>query len=91
MYGFYKGANDGRDGFSVRLENAQADGRADGIFMARWIAAAVKIETHGGSFFLEGEASFGLAEHDEGNGAVDARAAAALQAGERLKMIWGSG
>jgi hypothetical protein len=31
-----------------------------------------------------------LAEHDEGNVAVDARAAATLQAGERMKMIWGS-
>jgi len=31
-------------------------------------------------FFLEGEAGSGLAEHDERNGAVDARAAAAFQA-----------
>jgi hypothetical protein len=54
MYGFYEGANDGRDGFPVGLENAQADGRADGILMARRIPAAVKIETDGGSFFLEG-------------------------------------
>jgi hypothetical protein len=91
MYGFDESANDRRDGFPVGLQNAQANGRADGIFMARWIAAAVKIKTHCGSFFLEGEASFCLAEHDQGNGAVDARAAAALQAGERLKMIWGSG
>jgi hypothetical protein len=59
--------------------------------MARRIAAAVKIKTYGGSFFLEGEAGFGLAEHDERNGAVDARAAAALQSGERMKMIRGSG
>jgi hypothetical protein len=32
-----------------------------------------------------------LAEHDERNSAVDARAAAALQSGERMKMIRGSG
>ena len=88
---FYKSANDGRDGLAIGLENAQADGRTDGIFMTRWIAASVKIEADGGSFFLEGETCFGLAEHDQGNIAVDARAAAALQAGERMKMIWGSG
>jgi hypothetical protein len=88
---FHEGTNDGRDGLAIRLEDAKADGCADGIFMARWIAAAVKIEADRRCFFLEGEAGFGLAEHDQGNGAVDARAAAALQAGERMKMIWGSG
>ena len=91
MNGFHKSANDGRDGLAVRLENAKADGCTDGIFMARRIAATVKIETDRRCFLLEGEASFGLAEHDEGNVTVDARAAAALQAGERMKMIWGSG
>jgi len=91
MHGFYKRTNDGRDRFAIGLEHAQADGSADGIFMAGRIAAAVKIETYGGSFFLEREAGFGLAEHDERNGAVDARAAAALQSGERMKMIRGSG
>jgi hypothetical protein len=89
--GLHKGANDGRDSLAIGLEHAQANGSADGIFMAGRIAAAVKIETYRGSFFLEGQASFGLAEHDERNGAVDARAAAALQAGERMKMIRGSG
>jgi hypothetical protein len=59
--------------------------------MARRIATAVKIEADRGCFFLEGQTSFGLSEHDERNGAVDARAAAAFQAGERMKMIWGSG
>jgi hypothetical protein len=91
MDGFYKGANDGRDGLAIGLEDAKADGRSDGIFMARWIAAAVKIEAYCRCFFLEGEAGFGLAEDDQGNSALDARAAAALQAGERMKMIWGSG
>ena len=90
MNGFYKGANDRRDRLAIRLEHAEADGRSDGIFVARWIAAAVEIEADCRCFFLEGEAGFGLSEHDQGNSAVDARAAAALQAGERMKMIWGS-
>ena len=80
MDGFYKGANDGRDGFAVRLKDAKADGGSDRIFVARGIAAAVKIEADGRRFFLEGESRFGLAEHDERNSAVDARAAAAFQA-----------
>jgi hypothetical protein len=87
----FTNANDGRYRFAIRLEHAQSDGRADGIFVTRRIAAAVKIKTYGGSFFLEGKACLGLAEHDERNGAVDARAAAALQSGERMKMIRGSG
>jgi hypothetical protein len=91
MHGFYKSTNDWRDRFAIRLEQSKADRGADGIFMAGRIAAAVKIETYGGSFFLEREAGFGLAEHDERNGAVDARDAAALQSGERMKMIRGSG
>ena len=91
MNRLYEGANDGRDRLAIGLEHPQADGSADGIFVARRIAAAVKIEADCRCFFLEGEASFGLAEHDERNIAVDARAAAALQAGERMKMIWGSG
>ena len=91
MDGLYKGANDRRDSLAIGLKNAKAYGRANGIFMARWIAAAVKIETDRGCFFLEGEAGSGLAEHDERNGAVDARAAAAFQAGKRMKMLWGSG
>jgi hypothetical protein len=59
--------------------------------MARWIAAAVKIDSHGGCFFLEGETGSGLSEHDERKGAVDARAAAAFQTRKRTKMLWGSG
>lgn len=91
MNGFYERADHRRDRFSIRLKNAKADRGADGIFMARWIAAAVKIETYSGRFFLEGEASFGLAEHDKRNGAVDARAAPAFKSGKRMKMIWWSG
>jgi hypothetical protein len=58
--------------------------------MARWIAAAVKIESHGGCFFLEGETCSGLSKHDERKGAVDARAAATFRAGRRMKIVWGS-
>ena len=88
---FYKGANDGRDGLSVRLEDAKANRRADGIFMARRIAAAMKIEADCRSFFLKGHSRSGLAEHDERNRTLDARTAASFQAGERMKMIRGSG
>jgi hypothetical protein len=88
---FYEGANDGRDGLSIRLKDAKADRRADGILVARRIAAAMKIEADRRSFFLKGHSRSGLAEHDERNGAVDARTAATFQAGERMKMIRGSG
>ena len=81
MDGPHEGTNDGRDGLAIGLEDAKANGRTDRIFMARWIAAAVEIEADRGCFFLEGEAGSGLSEHDERNGAVDARAAAAFQAG----------
>jgi hypothetical protein len=91
MDGLHEGADDGRDGFAIGLEHPKADGRTDGIFVARWIAAAVKIETDRGCFFLEGQAGSGLSEHDKRNGAVDARAAAAFQARKRTKMLWGSG
>ena len=87
----HEGANNRRDGLAIGFEHAKADGRPDRIFMARWIAAAVKIETDRRCFFLEGEAGSGLSEHHERNGAVDARAAAAFQAGKRMKMLWGSG
>jgi hypothetical protein len=80
MDGFYEGANDGRDGLAIGLEDAKADGSSDGIFMTRGIAAAVKIEANRRCFFLERESGFGLAKDDERNGAVDARAAAAFQA-----------
>jgi hypothetical protein len=80
MDGFHKGANDRRDGFAVRLKDAKTDGSSDGILVARGIAAAVKIEADGRRFFLEGQAGPGLAEYDEWNGAVDARAASAFQA-----------
>ena len=86
----HQGANNRRDGLAVGLEHAKADGRPDWIFMARWIAAAVKIETDRGCFFLEGQAGNGLSEHDERNGAVDARAAAAFPAGKRMQLLWGS-
>ncbi len=79
MNGFHKGANDRRDRFTIGLKDAQTNGRTDGIFMARRIAAAVQIEADRRSFFLEGEARSGLAEHDERNGALDARAAAAFE------------
>src|SRR4029077_7139182 len=91
MDGFHEGPNDRRNGFAVGVEHAKADGRADGIFMARRIAAAMKIKADGGRFFLEREAGFSLPEHDERNIAFNARAAAAFQAGKRMKMIWGSG
>jgi len=80
MDGFHKGTNNWRDGFSIGLEDAKADGSSDGIFVARGIAAAVKIEADRRCLFLERESGFGLAEHNERNGAVDARAAAAFQA-----------
>ena len=78
MDGLHKGTNYRRDGLAIGLEHAKADGGPDGIFMARWIAAAVQIEADRGCFFLEGEAGSGLAEHDERSGAVDACAAATL-------------
>jgi hypothetical protein len=91
MDGLHERANDGRDCFAVGLKNAQADGRSDGIFVPRRIAAAMKIEADRGSFFLEGEAGPRLSKDDERNGAVDTRAAAAFQTGKRMKMIRGSG
>lgn len=91
MNGFYKSANDGRDGFAVRLEDAKADGGSDGIFVARWVAAAVKIEADSRSFLLKGQTGSGLAEHDKRNGAIDARAAAAFESSQRMQVIWGNG
>lgn len=44
----------------------------------------MKIEADGGRFLLKGQPGFGLAEHDKRNRAFDARAAAALKAGERM-------
>ena len=91
MNALHKGANDRRDGLTIGLEHAKTDGRAHRIFMPRRVAAAVEIEAHSGCFFLKRKAGFGLAEHDERNGALDARAAAAFESGKRMKMIWGSG
>jgi hypothetical protein len=90
MDGLYKSANDRRDGLAVRLEDAKADRRTDGILVTRGIPTAVQIEAHRGCFFLKGQTSPGLAEHDERNIPVDARATAAFQSGEGLKMIRGS-
>jgi hypothetical protein len=49
--------------------------------MPGWVAAAVKIEADRRSLLLERQAGFGLAEHNERNGAFDARAAAAFESG----------
>jgi hypothetical protein len=59
--------------------------------MARWIAAAVKIESHSGCFFLERETGSGLSEDDKRKDAVDARAAATFRTGRRMKMLRGTG
>jgi len=79
MHGLYERPNNGRDRFTIGLEDAKAYGGSDGIFMARRITAAMKIEADRRCFLLEGQAGSGYAEHDERHAAVHTGAAAAFK------------
>jgi hypothetical protein len=68
--------------FSISFKHLQANPGANGIVVAGRVAAAVEVQADCGSAFLEGQTELGLADDNQGNGAINAGTAPGLDAGK---------